>query len=365
MKAIETHDLTKYYGIRKPCHEGKQGSEGGQAREGKQGSEGGRTHEGKQGSEGGRAREGKHCPQKVRGAARGIVDVNLSVEEGDFFGFIGPNGAGKSTTIRILLGLISATEGQAEIFGQDIRQDRKALLAQIGYLPAEPFVYQGMRVRDVLRFSASLRGKDCSGEAQELCRRLELDTSRRADELSLGNRKKVGIVCAMQHRPRLYILDEPTSGLDPLMQREFYALLQERNGEGATVFLSSHILSEVQRYCRHAAVIREGRLIACDSVERLGHADAKRVTLRYKGNMPAGEQAEHLKACLGRVDAGADVSGKIRDVDAAGDAVSFLYSGEPGILLKALSGLPLADITVTEPDLEEIFMHYYEGGNSR
>lgn len=330
LKAIVTHGLTKYYGA---PHK--------------------REHVRKQ------YQECRH------GAVRGIEDVDLSVEEGDFFGFIGPNGAGKSTTIRILLGLISATGGQAEIFGQDIRRDRTALLAKIGYLPSEPFVYRGMRVREVLRLSASLRKKDCSVEAEELCRRLELDTSRRVDELSLGNRKKVGIVCAMQHRPGLYILDEPTSGLDPLMQREFYSLLKERNEDGATVFLSSHILSEVQRYCRHAAVIREGRLLVCDSVENLGHTDAKRVTLRYAGNAPARGQMERLEMLLGQNDGRPGASGKIKDMDAAGDAVSFLYSGEPGLLLRALSGLSLTDVTIAEPDLEEVFMHYYEGGNSQ
>lgn len=300
---------------------------------------------------------------KYYGAVRGIEDVSLSVEEGDFFGFIGPNGAGKSTTIRILMGLISATEGRAEIFGQDIRQDRTALLARIGYLPSEPFMYHGMRVRDVLRLSADLRRKDCSAEAEELCSRLELDTSRKVDELSLGNRKKVGIVCAMQHRPGLYILDEPTSGLDPLMQREFYSLLKERNEDGATIFLSSHILSEVQRYCRHAAVIREGRILVCDSVEKLGHADAKKVTFRCEGNVPARGQAERLQMLFGQSDAGADMAEKIKNVDTVGDTVSFLYSGEPGLLLKALSEVPLADITIADPDLEEIFLHFYEAKN--
>ena len=322
-----------------------------------------------------------HNLTKYYGAVRGIEGVNLSVEEGDFFGFIGPNGAGKSTTIRILLGLISSTDGRAEIFGQDIRQDRTELLAQTGYLPAEPFEYHGMRVRDVLRLSADLRRKDCADEAEKLCRRLELDVSRRVDELSLGNRKKVGIVCAMQHRPRLYIMDEPTSGLDPLMQREFYALLKERNEDGATVFLSSHILSEVQRYCRHAAVIREGRLLACDSVENLGHTDAKRVTFRCAGNVSVQGQMERLQMLLGQKerlgqkelpgqgefprqnDARADMAGEIKNVDAAGDAVSFLYSGEPGRLLKALSELQLTDITIAEPDLEEIFLHFYEAKN--
>ena len=276
---------------------------------------------------------------KYYGKARGIVDVSLTVEEGDFFGFIGPNGAGKSTTIRTLLGLIAPTGGSAEIFGKDICRQRTEILADIGYLPSETMFYGGMRVKDVLRLSARLRKSDCSGEAEKLCERLELDTSRKIDELSLGNRKKVGIVCALQHRPKLYILDEPTSGLDPLMQREFYSLLQERNEEGATVFLSSHVLSEVQRYCKHAAVIREGRLLACDSVENLGHTGAKRVTLRGVTAVP---ELEH-----------------IRDVKTSAEGVSFLYSGKADRLIKELSALPITDVTIAEPDLEEIFMHYY------
>lgn len=276
---------------------------------------------------------------KYYGKSRGIVDVSLSVAEGDFFGFIGPNGAGKSTTIRILLGLIAATSGSAEIFGQDVQKCKSAILADIGYLPSEAMFYKGMRVKDILRLSADLRKRECSAEAKLLCDRLELDTSRKIDELSLGNRKKVGIVCAMQHKPKLYILDEPTSGLDPLMQREFYSLLKERNEDGATVFLSSHILSEVQKYCKHAAVIREGKLLVCDSVEELGHTGAKRVTLRGVSEVPALDQ--------------------IKDVKTAQDAVSFLYSGKPDLLLKALSGLPITDVTIAEPDLEEVFMHYY------
>lgn len=283
---------------------------------------------------------------KYYGKARGIVDVSLTVKEGDFFGFIGPNGAGKSTTIRTLLGLIAPTGGSAEIFGKDIRKHRTELLADIGYLPSETMFYNGMRVKDVLRLSARLRGTDCSEEAGKLCERLELDTSRKIEELSLGNRKKAGIVCALQHRPKLYILDEPTSGLDPLMQREFYCLLKERNEEGATVFLSSHILSEVQRYCKHAAVIREGRLLACDSVEKLGHTGAKRVTLRGVASAP---ELEH-----------------IRDVKVSAEGVSFLYGGKADRLIKALSALSITDITIAEPDLEEIFMHYYakeDGGN--
>lgn len=279
---------------------------------------------------------------KYYGRARGIIDVNLSVDEGDFFGFIGPNGAGKSTTIRTLLGLIAPSGGMAEIFGKDITAGKTEILAGIGYLPSETAFYSGMRVRDVIRLSADLHKKDCGREAEELCGRFKLDTSRRIDELSLGNRKKVGIVCAMQHRPRLYIMDEPTSGLDPLMQREFYALLKERNAEGATVFLSSHVLSEVQRYCKHAAVIREGRLLVTDSVERLGHTGAKRVTVRGIDSLPP------LPA--------------VRDEQNSDGSISFLYGGRADELLRTLAPLPVADITIAEPDLEEIFLHFYEKG---
>ena len=276
---------------------------------------------------------------KSYGRARGIVDVDLSVEEGDFFGFIGPNGAGKSTTIRTLLGLIAPSGGSARVLGCDIVTGRREILAQVGYLPSETAFYRGMRVRDVLRLSAKLRHMDCSAEAGRLCERLELDPSRRVEELSLGNRKKVGIVCALQHSPRLYILDEPTSGLDPLMQREFFALLEERCRGGATVFLSSHVLSEVQRHCRHAAVIREGRLLAMDSVEKLGHTDARRVTLRGVHELPPLPE--------------------LRDARAGQDGVTFLYGGDMPTLLGTLAGMPVTDVTITEPDLEEVFLHYY------
>lgn len=280
---------------------------------------------------------------KYYGKSRGIIDINLSVAEGDFYGFIGPNGAGKSTTIRTLLGLVSATGGTAAIFGKDIVKQKEEILGDVGYLPSETMFYSGMRVWDIIRLSAKLRKRDCSREAKELCERLELDTSRKIEELSLGNRKKVGIVCALQHKPELYILDEPTSGLDPLMQREFYQILEKRNKEGATVFLSSHVLSEIQRYCSHAAVIREGRLLVSDSVEKLGHTGVKRVALRGVTELPK------------ILD--------VKDVKRTGDGLGFLYSGSPGELLRALSELPLTDITIGEPDLEEVFLHYYTEGS--
>lgn len=198
---------------------------------------------------------------KTYGKARGITELTLHVPENVCFGFIGPNGAGKSTTIRTLLGLLAPTAGSARVLGLDCVRDREKILAQVGYMPSEAMFYPDMRVSEVIRLSASLRRRDCRAEAAALCEALELDTRKRIRELSLGNRKKVSIVCAMQHRPRLYILDEPTSGLDPLVQRAFWAELENRRKEGAAVFLSSHVLYEVQRYCDRAAILREGRLV--------------------------------------------------------------------------------------------------------
>ena len=199
---------------------------------------------------------------KRYGRARGITELTLRVPEGSCFGFIGPNGAGKSTTIRTLLGLLSPTSGSARVLGLDCAGQRERILAQVGYMPSEAMFYPDMRVGEVIRLSADLRRMDCRDQAGALCRARELDPRKRIRELSLGNRKKVSIVCAMQHRPRLYVLDEPTSGLDPLVQRVFWSELENRRREGATVFLSSHVLYEVQRYCDRAAIIREGRLVA-------------------------------------------------------------------------------------------------------
>lgn len=281
---------------------------------------------------------------KYYGKARGIIDLNLSVEEGDFFGFIGPNGAGKSTTIRTLVGLTQKTSGSARIFGKDIEQDKEKILADIGYMPSEAMFYPGMKVRDIIKLSADLHKKDCRKQAVQLCEQLQLDTSRKIDELSLGNRKKVSIVCAMQHNPRLYILDEPTSGLDPLMQKEFFTLLKERHKTGATIFLSSHILSEIQRNCNRAAIIREGRIIACDHVENLTQTNTKHVTVHGITSLP-------------------DIP-NIRNLQTISDGFSFLFQGEISVLLQILSRINLTDVNIADPDLEEIFLHYYEKGGT-
>ncbi len=197
---------------------------------------------------------------KSYGRMRGVIDVSLSVKEGDIFGFIGPNGAGKSTTIRSMLGFLKINSGSIRIFGMDSVKDHEKILENVGYMPPEAWFYDSMKVGDVIRYAADVRGIDCSSEAEKLCERLKVDTGKRIKELSYGNRKKVSIVCAMQHRPRLFIFDEPTGGLDPLMQKKFFELINEYVQEGATCLLSTHVLSEVDKYCKNAAIMREGRL---------------------------------------------------------------------------------------------------------
>lgn len=277
---------------------------------------------------------------KYYGKARGIEGLDLTVTQGEFFGFIGPNGAGKSTTIRTLLGLIAPTSGSAMIFEKDVTKEKESILQDIGYLPSEALFYQGMKVKDILKLSADLRKKDCTAESKLLCERLQLDTARKIDDLSFGNRKKVAIVCALQHRPKLLVLDEPTGGLDPLMQKEFFDILRERNKAGATVFLSSHVLSEIQRNCTRAVIIGDGRIIAQGSVDDLSKTSAKRITVH--GSI-------HLENLSG-----------VRDRKDTKDSVSFLYSGDMDSLLRTLSSGQVNDLTITEPDLEEVFLHYYE-----
>lgn len=262
---------------------------------------------------------------KNYGKHRGVSNLSLQVEQGDIFGFLGSNGAGKSTTIRCLLGLIQFEEGSAEIFGMDVKNRKNEILREIGYMPSEAMFYSSMRVKDVIRFAADMRKTDCREEAEMLCERLKVDQNKRIEELSLGNRKKVSIVCAMQHKPGLFIFDEPTSGLDPLMQSEFFKLVLEYNRQGITCFLSSHVLSEIKKYCRHAAIIREGNVICTDTVENLTRASTKRIRM-------------------------------IKD----GEEQEFVYKGNLNELFASFAGHDIEDIVIEEPELEEIFMHYYK-----
>jgi ABC-2 type transport system ATP-binding protein len=284
---------------------------------------------------------------KTYGKSRGITELNLMVEEGDIFGFIGPNGAGKSTTIRTLLGLISPSSGKAKVLGHDIVTDKVKILEKTGYLPSEINFYSGMKVREVISYSAYIRKKKCGKKAMELAERLGLDLNKKVDDLSLGNRKKVGIVTALQHEPELLIMDEPTSGLDPLIQREFFEILKEENKRGATVFLSSHVLSEVQEHCRSAAFIRDGKILMHDKVANIEAAGAKKVTIKLTRitdtpNLPG-------------------ISEFKEDHDR--NTVEFIYNGDAKALITHLSDMEIRDISITEPSLEDIFMSFYEGTN--
>ncbi len=277
---------------------------------------------------------------KYYGKSRGILDLNLEVEEGDIFGFIGPNGAGKSTTIRTLLGLISASSGEGTVFGMDIHTETKNILKRVGYMPGEANFYQSMRVRDMIKLSADLRKKECQKKAASLCERLQLDTNKKMEELSLGNKKKVSIVCALQHEPDLYILDEPTSGLDPLMQQEFFQLLKEENKRGATIFLSSHVLSEIQNYCKHAGIVKDGKLIMVNSVSEMSKSNTKRILIQGIDQLPALEGVVNLEQSK--------------------EGFQFLYQGNMPDLIETLQGLPIQNMNISDPTLEEIFLHFYQ-----
>lgn len=283
---------------------------------------------------------------KMYGKARGITNVSFSVEEGEIFGFIGPNGAGKSTTIRILLSLIHPTSGSAKIFGKDCTKFGSEIKKDIGYLPSEVFFYNNMKVIDLLKYSASFYKKDCSKRIHELAERMDLDLHKKIDDLSLGNRKKVGIVQALLHEPKLIILDEPTSGLDPLMQQKFFQLLQEENKKGATILFSSHVLSEVQRLCHRVAIIKEGEIIQVEKIQTLQKNNYKKVKIETDSKVePNDFQIPGMK-----------------DLEIHDHVVSFLYKGDINLLIAKISQLKIKNLWMDDPDLEEIFMHYYEKG---
>ncbi len=279
---------------------------------------------------------------KYYGRSKGIIDVSFSIDEGEIFGFIGPNGAGKSTTIRTLLNLIYPTSGSASIFGKDIVKDTEDIRRMIGYLPSEVHYYDDMRSKDLLSYSAAFYKKDCTKRITELAERLDLDLNKKIEDLSFGNRKKVGIIQALLHEPKLLILDEPTSGLDPLMQNIFFELLEEENKKGVTIFFSSHVLSEVQKMCGRVAIIKDGKLIKVESIENLTGNHFKNVTIAFKA-----------------ADSDIDIDGIIKK-EKKGNELKLLYKGESDKLIAELSRHQLKDLLIEEPTLEEIFLHYYE-----
>lgn len=283
---------------------------------------------------------------KSYGKHRGIENISFSVNSGEVFGFIGPNGAGKSTTIRTLMGLLKPTGGCASIFGLDCGQYAAEIAKDVGYLPSENCYYNDLKVREMLQYTADLYGMDCNSRMEELAERLNLDLSRKIQDLSLGNKRKVGIVSALLPSPKLLIMDEPTSGLDPLIQQTFYEILREENKRGMTVFLSSHVLSEVQKLCDRVAILREGKLIDVQSMEELRGNGYKKISLTTKEpimkgffSIPGVANLKQGQECT---------------------SASFMFSGNTMTIMDKLHQLKLEDIFIEEPSLEEIFLHYYE-----
>jgi ABC-2 type transport system ATP-binding protein len=280
---------------------------------------------------------------KYYGKSRGIVDVSFAEEEGEIFGFIGPNGAGKSTTIRLLLSLIHPTSGSAKVFGKDVTTHGPEIRRDIGYLPSEVYYYEGMKVKDLLKYSASFYGHDCTQRINELSGIMELEMNRRISDLSYGNKKKVGIVQGLLHSPKLLFLDEPTAGLDPLMQRNFFDMIRQENARGVTVFFSSHILGEVQRLCTRVGIIREGRIVEISDIRTLQQNNYKKVHVEAPGLAPSSF----------------DLPG-MTNLQVEDNTVHFFFKGDINLVLQKISGVQVDDLTIEEPTLEEIFMHYYE-----
>lgn len=278
---------------------------------------------------------------KYYGKAKGIVDISLEVKEGEIFGFIGPNGAGKSTTIRTMLSLIFPTSGSVKIFGKDCFENGPELRKNIGYLPSEVFYYEKMKVIDLLKYTAGFYKKDCTKRMYELAELMELDLTRRIEDLSYGNKKKVGIVQGLLHEPKLIILDEPTSGLDPLMQKKFFEIILGENEKGATIFFSSHILAEVQELCDRVAIIKDGSIVKIEDVKKLREDNYKKITIK-------GGNINNFK-----------VDG-VSHLEKKDNTISFFYNGDINDIMKKICSEIVTDVLIEEPSLEEIFMHYYK-----
>ncbi|MDH4346176.1 MAG: ABC transporter ATP-binding protein [Thermoleophilia bacterium] len=281
---------------------------------------------------------------KHYGRTVGVEGLTFTVEPGEVFGYLGPNGAGKTTTIRLLLDLIRPTAGGVQLFGLDARRDSVAVHRRLGYVPGDLALYDRLTGRELLRYFASLRGLDGIAEGEAVARRLELDLDTRIRSLSKGNRQKVGLVQAFLPRPDLLVLDEPTSSLDPLVQQEVYGLIDDATGEGRTVFLSSHVLSEVQRIAHRVAVIREGELVLVEGVAELRARAFTRVEARFAEEPPA--------------DAFDGIPG-VRELSRLDTTIRFALEGAPDPLVKALAGFTTTGLDVEEADLEDIFLDLY------
>lgn len=283
---------------------------------------------------------------KYYGRHRGVIDLDLEVHPGEVFGYLGPNGAGKTTTIRLLLDLIRPTRGRALVLGGDPRADGPQLRREVGYLPGDPALYPRMTGGQLLTYLGHLRDGSGLGSAEAMAERLELDLARPIGDLSRGNRQKVALVAALMHSPRLAVLDEPTAGLDPLMQREFYRMVAEAKAEGRTVFLSSHVLSEVERIADRVGIVREGRLVVVEGLEDLKAKALRRLEIHFAGPVPR----EQFAALAG-----------VQDVLVEGSVLSCTAVGSVDLLVKAAAGYEVTNLVSHEADLEDLFLRYYEG----
>lgn len=281
---------------------------------------------------------------KNYGSSRGINDINFEINEQEIFGFIGPNGAGKSTTIRTILGLLKKDEGDVFIFGKKIENNVHTLLHKIGYLPSEISYYDKLTAHQLLDYSASFYHNVDPNRIIYLANYLELDLNKKIDDMSLGNKKKVGIIQGLLHSPEFIILDEPTSGLDPLIQKKFFELLKEENKKGATILFSSHILSEVQKICDRVAIIKEGQIIKIEDIKEMKHKNYRKVLIDLE---------EESNIDLSKIEG-------LSNLKHSNKQISFLYQGTSKDLLNILNQLNITSFEVNEPDLEEVFMHYYE-----
>ena len=277
--------------------------------------------------------------------------LDLSVLRGEIFGYLGPNGAGKTTTIRLLLDLIRPNAGSASIFGLDIRADSVEIRRRIGFFPAELSLWEGRTGDQIIHYVASVRGdtRSIAKHADELAERLDLDTTKRVRDLSSGNKRKLGLVIAMMHSPELLILDEPTGGLDPLVQQTFHTMMDEYRAKGKTVFLSSHVLSEVQAICDRVGILRDGELKAVESVEKITDVEFHWVDVGFRDAIPAG-----LQRTL-------EGMPSITDVSTNGARVRMRMIGDFDPLLRAIGAGYVESLHIEEPTLEDIFLAYYSG----
>ena len=279
---------------------------------------------------------------KNYGKSRGVIDVNLEIEKGTIYGFIGPNGAGKSTTIKCIMNLINKNSGEVFIDGKLFLKKNNELKNKIGYLPSEIHLYDGLKVKEMIKYSESFYKKDCSKRISELVNKLDIDVNKKIEELSLGNLKKVGIVLALMHEPEIVIMDEASSGLDPLMQEAFYEILLEEKKKGTTIFFSSHILSEIKRICDKVAIIKEGKIINIDDMNNIEDSDVVRIKITSDYNKDIVKEL------------------KLSEDSIKNETLEFIYKDDINNLMKILSKYNIKKLLIEELDIEEIFIHYYK-----